>query len=422
MSVLPVAVARYLERRAIAGPWHIAGTERTDFCGAVVIPALAESAELFVALKWLAKNPPELLEQFLLLVVINQREDAAVADKRDNAATLDRLPRFAHRYPQLKLGWIDAASAGRELAPGDGGVGVARKIGLDLALQRCDYVRTPPVLVCLDADTLVLSNYLAAIRQHFATASAGGAVIPFCHRRGADSAGQAAIDLYELYLRHHLLGLTLARSPYAWHTIGSTVAVRVDAYVAAGGMNRRQAGEDFYFVQQLVKTCGVSALRGTCVFPSARMSSRTPFGTGHSVAELRTGENNGTFFYAPDVYRLLREWLQAARSGWKNSATEVLQQARMIDPRLSDFLDETNFEDVWGRLQNNHATPERFASAFHGWFDGLKSVRLIHTLCPAAKRVPCAASVPELLRQVGIVAPVEPARQLGVLRRLQKPL
>lgn len=422
MSVLPIAVARYLERRAISGPWHIAGTERTDFCGAVVIPALAESAELFVALNWLAKNPPELLEQFLMLVVVNQREDAAAADKRDNAATLDQLPRFARRYPQLKLGWIDAASAGRELAPGDGGVGVARKIGLDLALRRFDYVRTPPVLVCLDADTLVQSNYLAAIRQHFATASAGGAVIPFCHRRGADSAGQAAIDLYELYLRHHLLGLTLARSPYAWHTIGSTVAVRADAYVAAGGMNRRPAGEDFYFVQQLVKTCAVSQLTGTCVFPSARLSSRTPFGTGRSVAELLSGENNGVCFYAPDVYRLLNEWLRVASAGWKNSAAEVLQRARMIDPRLSGFLAEINFERVWGQLQNNHAAPEKFVNAFHGWFDGLKSLRLIHALCPAAKRVSCEESVPELLRQVGVVAPVEPARQLAVLRCLQKPL
>ena len=43
-------VSRYLDRRGVRGPWSLAGEQRCDFAGAVVIPALAESAELFATL------------------------------------------------------------------------------------------------------------------------------------------------------------------------------------------------------------------------------------------------------------------------------------------------------------------------------------------------------------------------------------
>jgi hypothetical protein len=52
------------------------------------------------------------------------------------------------------------------------------------------------------------------------------------------------------------------------------MACRASAYVAAGGMNRRLAGEDFYFLQQVHKTSGVAALYGTTVHPSPRSSQR----------------------------------------------------------------------------------------------------------------------------------------------------
>jgi hypothetical protein len=42
------------------------------------------------------------------------------------------------------------------------------------------------------------------------------------------------------------------RFSYAYHTVGSAMAVKAYQYVKVGGMNRRQAGEDFYFIQKLV--------------------------------------------------------------------------------------------------------------------------------------------------------------------------
>ena len=49
-----------------------------------------------------------------------------------------------------------------------------------------------------------------------------------------------------------------ARSPYAFHTIGSTMAVSANHYAKVRGFPKREAGEDFYLLNKLakVKTLG----------------------------------------------------------------------------------------------------------------------------------------------------------------------
>lgn len=175
---LPVAVQRYLEKRALTHPWRIEGALRNDYQGAVVIPALAESTNLFVTLASLQDNPPSVLEDFLVVVVVNHRQDAAAIDKQDNYLTLRKLKQTVGILPNL--GWIDAASDGLELSA-KGGVGLARKIGLDLVLERLDWTGAG-ILANLDADTLVRDDYLPALKAHFATAETGGAVVPFVIR------------------------------------------------------------------------------------------------------------------------------------------------------------------------------------------------------------------------------------------------
>jgi hypothetical protein len=119
---------------------------------------------------------------------------------------------------------VDAASAGRELPAKGGGVGLARKIGFDLALSILAFERSDPLLIALDADTLVMPDYLPSLVSHFQMAAAGGAVIPFCHQGGSSPRHDRAIRRYELFLRSYVLGLSRADSPYAFHTVGSAMA------------------------------------------------------------------------------------------------------------------------------------------------------------------------------------------------------
>jgi hypothetical protein len=398
--MLPPPVRRYLDTRAVRSPWHLEGDGGCDFAGAVVIPALAEEESLFDTLATLRRNPSSILRRFLTIVVVNNRADAPPEWKEDNRRTLGRL---AGERSEIPLAWVDAASPGREFPKGEG-VGLARKIGCDQALERLDW-KNSPLLLFLDADTLVDPDYLGAAVRHFETAREGGGVIPFAHRDGATPAAHAAIVRYELFLRSYVLGLSLAGSPYAFHTVGSTVACRAGAYVCAGGMNRRLAGEDFYFLQQLAKTAGVAPMRWTLLRPSSRISERTPFGTGQKVAAQLAGDEK-IGFYSPQIFCILACWLKGAtRKLGTAGGAELLEIAAEADPQVASFLAAEGFPGAWDRIRGTCRGEGALLRAFHIWFDGLKTLRLIHHLCAFHPRCTPSEGIAPLLAWAGLPAP-----------------
>jgi hypothetical protein len=389
------------------------------FDGAVVIPALAESSNLELTLQSLSLNPPAILARFLILVVVNHRVDASPGEKADNRLTLASLPTWKQQYGLDSLFWVDAASPETEL-PHKQGVGLARKIGLDLALPHLDFAAGDQPLVCLDADTIVQPDYLEAITGHFASATAGGAAIPFRHRQAADPLGQAAIDRYELFLRAYVLGLELAGSLYAFQTVGSAMASRSSTYVAAGGMNRRLAGEDFYFLQQVHKVAGVASITGTCVHPSPRSSHRVPFGTGRAVGDMLARGDDQLLFYQPLLFEILGEWLACVAGHIGADGTEMLCRAGSISPHLQEYLAQAGFSASWENMQRHNPDRERLMTAFHGWFDAFRTMRLMHHLTDAAyPRIQPEEAVKPLLERAGHAAPADVGGMLSLLRSLQ---
>jgi len=377
MTQVRSARNKYLGRRAVTGPWQLEGDTEGPFCGAVVIPALAESACLFSTLESLAANPPEILGRWQIVVVVNNSVLAFEEQKADNLLTLERLRRESAQWP-LRLAWIDAATCGREIPARSAGVGSARRIGFDLALASLQ-TSPCPLLVALDADTLVDDSYLPAIEAHFARTAAGGAVLPLWHQREGSPEARQAIETYELYLRAYPLGLKLAGSPYAYLTVGSAMACTADAYVRVGGMNRRRAGEDFHFLQHLAKTSGVEQVRGTVVSPSARISDRTSFGTGPSMARMLSGDWAVVAFFDPRIFEILRRWLKVACSHPELDASVLLEEAEDLHPEMAAFLEGAGFESAWSGMQRNGRGLVS-ACGFHGWFDGLKTFRLVRHL------------------------------------------
>jgi glycosyltransferase involved in cell wall biosynthesis len=384
----------------------------------VVIPSLAESDNLPLTLDSLAHNDPELLRQFLVVVVVNHREDADLQDKADNLATLEMLPDLAERLP-LHLAWVDAASAGLELPVRDGGVGMARKIGFDLALPLLAWNGAAPVLVALDADTLVGDNYLGALAGHFSRTSAGGAVIPFCHRNAPTPVGQEIIDRYELFLRCYVLGQSYAGSPYAFHTVGSAMACTASAYLRCGGMNSRRAGEDFYFLQQLKKTVGIAAVSGTTVYPSPRPSHRVPFGTGRSVSKALADDHGAITFYRAECFALLREWLSLATRCLEAPVETICSAAKSISPMLVPYLEREGFMASWERISRGKRSNEVLLAAFHEWFDALRTMKLIHHFSETLPRCGPEEAVPELLSMAGLEPVTGVKAQLELLRTVQ---
>jgi len=413
---MKTARQRYLDKRTIAGPWQITGIKRADYNGAVIIPACDEEQWLFRTLDSLAANPPEQLADFLVLVVVNHPPGADHRVKIANRRTLEYFTASPLRH-RLQLGWIDACCQGLEMV--DGGVGAARKLGFDLALARLrDDI--DPILVSLDADTLVEPNYLETIARHFATHRAGGAVLPFVHQPAEDVVGQQAIVHYELYMRCYLQGLRQAGSPYAFHALGSALACRASAYVNCGGMNRRPGGEDFYFLQSLVKTGGVDNLFGTTVHPAARLSTRVPFGTGPALRQLLDDPGKQSF-YPPEAFALIRDWLALVENSTDRDGAGLQKAADALSPELGQLMHRRRLATTWDRLRNNHAGEVGRMRAFHAWFDGLKTRQLLRGLCRTGrcKMLTATEAIPRFLAQLGLAGTGSLADDLELFRSAQ---
>ncbi|PLY10059.1 MAG: hypothetical protein C0624_02520 [Desulfuromonas sp.] len=406
----------YLTKRGVAGDWRMEGVLPEAPLGAVVIPSLNEGDELFVTLDRLDGCAPELRRCFAVVVVVNRSERVDEELVPLNGKDLRRLAERSREKPWVPLAWVDAHTDGLALPARDAGVGLARKLGFDLVLQgfRANYRQL--ILASLDADTYVTSSYLDALVEHFADGQPGGCVVPFCHRRPDDLQAQDAIERYELYQRAFVAGLQEAGSPYAYHAIGSALACNGEAYVKAGGMGRRKAGEDFYFLQQLAKTSRVEALRGATVFPSARVSRRTPFGTGR-VMERQLGGEVAVRFHAPEVFQVLRDWLVLARGSRALSGEALLQCAAERDLLLADYLERLGLVTAWERLRHNYRSEETFFRGFHAWFDALRTVQLLHAL---EARWPRSHEPQMVARQIGLPLQVSIAEMLRRLRVLQR--
>jgi hypothetical protein len=416
MSGVPAAVQRYLDKHAVKGPWALVGEGRTGFAGAVVIPSLAEGDSLFATLQSLTENSPQWTERFLVVIVLNHSDHVSDGDRLQNEMDLARLTGLAERSP-LCLAWVDAVSPGCEVPAKQAGVGFARKLGMDLALSRLQWTKDP-LLVCLDADTLVEANYLSAIVDHFRQSNQGAATLPFQHQPGSSAIQQAAIERYELFLRSYTYGLRLAGSPYAFNTVGSAMACRALAYVRCGGMNCRKAGEDFYFLQKLAKTGGVDQLSGTTVFPEPRSSARVPFGTGRSMTRLLAGDTQAVLFYPAATFRVLSAWLRAVEQNLAGDARELLARAAEISTVLVDYLEQSGWHTIWPGLHSTYQSKEQRLQAFHVWFDGFRTMRLIHLLCDAGLcRGEPENILPEYFSWHGRACPGTLTEMLEALRR-----
>ncbi|PVX49903.1 glycosyl transferase family 2 [Balneicella halophila] len=224
-------------------------------------------------------------EYLLTIVVINQSSNSPDTVKVQNKKTLHELVNWKKKY-ETSLRTLEIIVV--EFPKNTSGVGEARKLGMDEAINQYAHHQKDGIIVSLDADTLCENNYLSEIYRHFKTfTKTNTLIINYQHQlENLSEEQQLAIIQYELYLRYMTLAYRYVGHPNAFHTIGSAFAVKATAYCKQNGMNRRQAGEDFYFIQKMLQLGRCSELNSTCVYPSSRISNRVPFGTGKAIQEL----------------------------------------------------------------------------------------------------------------------------------------
>ena len=396
----PSLLEDYLEKYSAGKNWNLVAGNIENISQIVVIPAYAEKEMLFSVLVSLAQNPATSLEYSLILCVINNKSETPPAQFRNNQTTIEYLDALVRKkvlskfnsdqkiYPQLlkiadtelKLAYIDASSKGCEIPLGYGGVGMARKIGMDMALRLLKIsCSEKKLIISLDADTLVQTNYLAAIKNYF-TQEIKTAIVAYEHQMPVNYDQQAAICCYEIYMRYWVLGLKYAKSPWAFHSIGSTIVTSTDSYLKVRGMNKREAGEDFYFLNKLAKIGSIDYIRDTCVFPSARSSSRVPFGTGKAIERFLSGRKQEYLLYNPQIFTIISQWLEFMNNALLIHEDEILTQAYRINPALNSFLVGSRFADAWSKIRRNAKNEKTLRHQFNDWFDGFKTFKLINYL------------------------------------------
>lgn len=421
---------KYLRSYAVTPARPLVASSVEGIEQAVVIPALAERSSLFRTLASLARNPsPDLRHTLVICVVNNHRPHmAAEAEIRDNQETLHLLKALVsgkltsllhHDEMQgdlrqivgsdLRPAFVDASSPGREIPDCEGGVGTARKIGMDAVLGLIDRTGMERgVICCLDADTLVEENYLSAICTHFRETGAPAAVAAYAHQKPADPELLAAICCYEIFLRSYVMGLSYASSPYAFHAIGSTMACTADGYVDVRGMNRRTAAEDFYFLNKLAKIGKIGVIAETTVFPSSRISGRVPFGTGRRMLRHITGGTDEYRLYDPRIFVIIREWLAGMEADPDREPKKILTEAHLIHPHLAEYLRLSRLDADWQNMRRNSHDPRHLRQQFHVWFDGLKTLRLVrHLSRHAFPLVPMFDGLAELIDLIGRPFPLD---------------
>ncbi len=263
------------------------------------------------------------------------------------------------------------------------GAGLARKAGMDEAVRRFDSIDNPEgVIVSLDADCLVAKDYFTAICNDLLKRKDRSACsIYFEHPvtgSGFTRGTYRNITLYELHLRYYVQGLKYSGFPYAFHTIGSAIAFRAGQYVRAGGMNRKQAGEDFYFIQKLVGMEGYFSLHSTTVFPSPRESSRVPFGTGPAMGRLMESKEGRLLTYNIETFIELKYLFSGVPLFFRQEHSEIRAFYQTLPAGLKFFIFEKEWSDKIEELKANTSSPDSFTKRFFGWFNMFRIVKYMN--------------------------------------------
>ncbi len=342
----------------------------------VVIPCYNEPDVLSALDSLYNCTPPKCRSE--VIIVVNHGKNASGKVKERNRETINEIRKWRqiHKQPYLSFHVISAF----DLPDKEAGVGLARKIGMDEAVRRFESIHEKKgIIACFDADCACSTNYLSEIHNFYTThpeANAGLVYFEHDYKKLKNNAQRQAIINYELHLRYYKNALKFARFPYAFHTVGSCITVTAAVYQKQGGMNKKKAGEDFYFLQKIFPLGGVYNINTAKVMPSCRPSDRVPFGTGKAVTEMLNNGVESFYTYNPKSFADLKKFNEVVAGFWHKEAEERLFSGLPFSIR--QFLDSIGFLPNLNKIRDNSGDQIRFEKAFYRWFNGFKALKFIH--------------------------------------------
>lgn len=400
-------------------------TDKEGLNGMVIcIPVFAEPALISTLESLLACDLPLVHVEVILLFNKSVRmtdEESVVHKQTWNECLLwiDHHTGSSIRFKSVQL----------DLFPDPkGGVGWARKVVMDEAARR---LGEQGIILCLDADCLVAKNYLKEVHDYFQRHPLCMAVsIYYEHNLTTlDPVVRSCIVQYELHLRYLVHVIRWTGHPFAFQTVGSAMAVRRSAYLAQGGMNTRQAGEDFYFLQKFIELNSLSEVNGTTVYPSARISNRVPFGTGKAMQKLLS-ESAEWFTTSFEIFRLIRPLLQNAvlirtflLEEINSDPYRQLQEKMNLSQDIIPFLESIEFISHCRKILEHTNNPASFSQRFFRYFNAFMMIRYMHFMRDRLyPDVPVVIACQELANEINMTTQQEedPEQLLYLFRKLDK--
>ncbi|MFK8050498.1 MAG: hypothetical protein AB8B81_18900 [Halioglobus sp.] len=384
-----IAVKRYLERH-IEPNLPTVSAAKKPWQHVLVIPAYAESSAILDRLSNSISGP----ERVIVILVINRPESdtdtqcneelrEGIRQKADSKGTTTELLRLNEQCDLFvyDMEQIHGPSPSKE------GVGLARKVGCDIALSCWNCGQIESDWICSsDADATLPKDYFA--RLNSTPENWAAATFPFKHSPAGHKALSLATAFYELRLHHYVLGLEYAGSNYAYHTLGSALAVKCGNYAQVRGFPKRAGGEDFYLLNKLAKTGTIGRLAGHCIELESRASKRVPFGTGPAVGKLlEDGElDEQPLFYHPLCFYALRAVLATIPALFGSASGDLpsLMQKHSLNKALAqasyESLVNLGLDNILQHCHRQSNSQAQFERHFHQWFDGFRTLKFIHAL------------------------------------------
>jgi hypothetical protein len=347
----------------------------------VVIPCYNEPELIYTLQSIKTCSKPN--ANLLVVVIINSGIDAKHDVILQNRSTYTEVERFAVLNNESRLTYFPLLS--ENLPKKHSGVGLARKIGMDLAIDHFYTNNNKGIIISLDADCEISENFFVSIYDEYSQNDKLNSTIHnFYHRVEDDDYGiENAIRQYEMYLRYFSKMLKYTGFPYYYHTIGSAFAVSADAYVRVGGMGRQQGGEDFYFLQKIFQLGYTKELYKTFVYPKARFSDRVPFGTGPALQKILDEPDRRIKVYSKLSFYHLKSLFDMKDSFFKMNEKEAISYLSDLHPALQNFLKEINFLDSLSDCNNNCSSLNSFGKRFFHHFNSFKIIKYLNFVHPS---------------------------------------
>lgn len=389
---------------------HTLKPEKKSFQHLICLPCYAEPIEHLHRLVGFLGNQ----KHTLLIVVLNQPDNLNPEQQKEklnvNQQWLDYFQnsdndfKQSHKYGLFKVYQQDSNTVlivdrfFENSLPAKQGVGLARKIGADIALTLyAENLVSTRWLHNIDADVQLELSYLCATEKlNFDTAAA---VYPFRHINklgdqvsiDSESKIEASTAIYEKRLYQYQQGLLYADSQYAFHTIGSCIALSLEHYAQARGFPKQSAGEDFYLLNKLRKLGDIECLNEPHVEIFSRVSNRTPFGTGAAVSDILALDDplEAKIFYPPLIFEGLKVfilWQKKLANDFNHHLPENWQDdlANFSDRDWSRHLVNASiaidFDKGLSHCVKQSKTKEAFEYQMFCWFDAFKTLKWTHAL------------------------------------------